>query len=163
MENKESKQLGTLLAVYVLTSEDDLAKSFRAEYCRLTCGDKPESVLPPKNNYVALWRYIQSQAQRGVDWRLRANGNRSEMARQLTYRVACSLLEVRQAILRCSLATHPVLRHQRSPDECAESLLRQRGQTQISPPDWLQLPYLWLADPPILATGGRPLDNRRLF
>lgn len=84
MVTKESKQLGTLLAMYVLTSEDDLAKAFRAEYNRLTCGDKPDSVLPPKNNYVALWRYIQSQAQRGVDWQLRANGNRSEMARQLT-------------------------------------------------------------------------------
>ena len=84
MESKESKQLGTLLAMYVLTSEDDLAKAFRAEYRRLTSGDKPESALPPKNNYVALWRYIQSQAQRGVDWRLRANGNRSEMARQLS-------------------------------------------------------------------------------
>lgn len=84
MVTKEAKQFGTLLAMYVLTSEDDLAKAFRAEYRRLTSGDKPESVLPPKNNYVALWRYIQSQAQRGVDWKFRANGNRSEMARLLT-------------------------------------------------------------------------------
>ena len=61
------------------------------------------------------------------------------------------------------IATHPVLRHRRSPDECTESLSRNGRQTPFQVPARLQLPYLWLADPPILATGGRPLDNRRLF
>ena len=84
METKESKQLGEIVAMYLLTSEDELAKTFRAEYRRLTCVDQTESILPPKNDYVALWRYIQKQAQKGIDWRLQARGNRSEMARLLT-------------------------------------------------------------------------------
>ena len=84
METKESKQLGGIIAMYLLTSEDELAKTFRTEYRRLTCNDQTEIVLPPKNDYVALWRYIQKQEQKGVDWRLQASGNRSEMARLLT-------------------------------------------------------------------------------
>ena len=84
MMTEESKQLGKLLASYLLTSEDNLAKTFRAEYRRLTCPNPIESPLPARNDYVSLWRYIQKQAQLGVDWRLRAEGNRSEMARLLT-------------------------------------------------------------------------------
>ena len=84
MRTEESKQLGKLIALYLLTSEDDLAKTFRAEYRRLTCTDPIESPLPVRNDYVGLWRYIQKQVKIGIDWRLRANGNRSEMARQLT-------------------------------------------------------------------------------
>jgi len=80
----ETKQLGEILAVYLLTSEDGLAKSFRAAYCRLTCVDKDKPALPPKNDYVALLRYVQKQAEVGIDWYVRAQGNRSEMARQLT-------------------------------------------------------------------------------
>ena len=80
----ETKQLGEILAVYLLTSEDVLAKSFRSAYCRLTCVDEDKPALPPKNDYVALVRYVQKQAQAGIDWYVRAQGNRSEMARQLT-------------------------------------------------------------------------------
>lgn len=80
----ESKQLGELLATYLSTSEDSLAKSFRVAYCRLTYVEEEKSAIPPKNDYVALVRYIQKQAQQGIDWYVRAKENRSEMARQLT-------------------------------------------------------------------------------
>ena len=84
MFSQESQQLGKLLANYLLSSEDELAKVFRAEYRLLTSSDKPETELPPKNNSVALWRYVEKESQRGIDWRVKAGGNRSEMARRLT-------------------------------------------------------------------------------
>jgi len=80
----EPKQLGEVMAAYLSTSDDSLARAFRTAYDHLTNADRQESALPPKNDYVALVRYVRQQAHIGIDWYVRAKGNRSEMARILS-------------------------------------------------------------------------------
>lgn len=80
----EPKQLGEVLAAYLLTSEDNLAKAFRAAYNRFTPSATPQTNLPPANDYVALIHFIRAQECAGINWFVRARGNRSEMARLLT-------------------------------------------------------------------------------